>query len=116
MLAQVWPAGLALAVGALGGAGLGAWAGWGLAIWPSGKLGLFRDRLVGLQGRHEMRAVWALIETITLSGLGAWPHVRRTDRLTISFTNEPPLTFTTAPFGLDPRACRDLMIQLREDS
>ena len=46
MVAQVWPAGLALAVGAVGGAALGAWAGWGLATWPSGKLGLFRDRLV----------------------------------------------------------------------
>src|SRR5258708_16008375 len=113
MLAQVWPAGLALAVGALGGAGLGAWAGWGLAIWPSGKLGLFRDRLVVIQGRHEMRAVWSLIETITLSDPGAWPHVRLTDRLTISLPNQPPLTFKPALFGLDPPACPDLIIRLR---
>jgi hypothetical protein len=116
MVAQVWPAALALAVGALGGAALGAWAGWGLAAWPSGKLGLFRDRLVVIQGRHEMRAVWSLMETVTLSELGAWPHVRLTDRLTISFTNEPPLTFKPAQFGLDPPACRDLMIRLRDDS
>ena len=113
---QVWPAGLALAVGALGGAGLGGWAAWGLATWPSGKLGLFRDRLVVIQGRHEMRAVWSLIETITLSEPGAWPQVRLTDRLTISFTNEPPLTLKPAQFGLDPPACRDLMIRLRDDS
>ncbi|HXD81444.1 MAG TPA: hypothetical protein VNU27_07705 [Candidatus Acidoferrum sp.] len=116
MVEQVWPAGLALAVGALGGAGLGGWGAWGLATWPSGKLGLFRDRLVVIQGRHEMRAVWSLIETITLSEPGAWPHVRLTDRLTISFTNEPPLTLKPAQFGLDPPACRDLMIRLRDDS
>src|ERR1700686_2272295 len=106
MVAQVWPAGLALAVGALGGAVLGGWAGWGLTRWPSGKLGLFRDRLVVIQGRHEMRAVWSLMETITLSEPGAWPHVRLTDRLTISFTNEPPVSFKPALFGLDPPACR----------
>ena len=116
MVAQVWPAGLALAVGALGGAALGGWAGWGLTRCPSGKLGLFRDRLVVIQGRHEMRAVWSLMETVTLSEPGAWPHVRLTDRLTISFTNEPPLTLKPAQFGLDPPACRDLMIRLRDDS
>ncbi len=116
MVALAWPAALALAVGALGGAGLGAWAGWGLATWPSGKLGLFRDRFVVIQGRHEMRAVWSLIETITLSEPAAWPNVRLTDRLTISFTNEPPLTLKPARFGLDPPACRDLMIRLRDDS
>jgi hypothetical protein len=116
MVALAWPAALALAVGALGGAGLGAWAGWGLATWPSGKLGLFRDRLVVIQGRHEMRAVWSLIETITLSEPAAWPNVRLTDRLTISFTNEPPLILKPARFGLDPPACRDLMIRLRDDS
>jgi hypothetical protein len=116
MVAQVWPAALALGVGALGGIGLGLWAGWGLTSWPSGKLGLFRDRLVVIQGRHEMRAVWSVMETVTLSEPGAWPHVRLTDRLTISFTNEPPLTFKPAQFGLDPPACRDLMIRLRDDS
>jgi hypothetical protein len=116
MVAQVWPAGLALAVGAVGGAALGAWAGWGLTSWPSGKLGLFRDRLVVIHGRHEMRAVWSAMETVTLSEPGSWPRVRLTDRLTISFKNEPPLKFKPAQFGLDPSACRDLMIRLRDDS
>jgi hypothetical protein len=116
MVAQVWPAGLALAVGAAGGAALGAWAGWGLARWPSCKLGLFRDRLVVIQGRHEMRAIWSLMETVTLSEPGSWPRVRLTDRLTISSKNEPPLKFKPAHFGLDPSACRDLMIRLRDDS
>jgi hypothetical protein len=116
MVAQVWPAGLALAVGALGGAALTGWAGWGLAMWPSGKLGLFRDRLVVIEGRHEMRAVWSAIVTVTLSEPDSWPRVRLTDRLTISFKNEPPLTFKPAQFGLDPSACRDLMIRLRDDA
>ena len=116
VITQVWAAGAALAAGALGGAALAAWAGWGLAMWPSGKLGLFRDRLVVIQGRHEMRAVWSLVETITLSEPGSWPRVRLTDRLTISSKNEPPLRFKPAHFGLDPTACRDLMIRLRDDS
>jgi hypothetical protein len=116
MVAQVWPAGLALAVGAAGGAALGAWAGWGMARWPSCKLGLFRDRLVVIQGRHEMRAIWSLMETVTLSEPGSWPRVHLTDRLTISSKNEPPLKFKPAHFGLDPSACRDLMIRLRDDS
>jgi hypothetical protein len=105
-----------LATGGLGGAGLAAWSGWRLFTWPSGKLGLFRDRLVVIQGRHEMRAVWSLIETITLAEPGAWLHVRLTDRLTIRFKNESPLTFKPAEFGLDPPACRDLMIRLRDDA
>src|SRR5258708_14893116 len=67
MVAQVWPAGLALAVGALGGAGLGPWAGWGLALCPSGRPGPFRDRLGGIHGRHETRAGRALVESGTPS-------------------------------------------------
>jgi hypothetical protein len=116
MVADVWPAGVALGTGALGGAALAVWAASRLFAWPSGKLGLFRDRLVVIQGRHEMRAVWSLMETVTLAEPGAWPQVRLTDRLTIRFKNEPPLTFKPAQFGLDPPACRDLMIRLRDDS
>jgi hypothetical protein len=56
------------------------------------------------------------METVTLSEPGSWPRVRLTDRLTISFKNEPPLKFKPAQFGLDPSACRDLMIRLRDDS
>jgi hypothetical protein len=114
--AQIWGAGLALVLGSLGGAGLAGWAGWRLRTWPSGKLGFFRDRLVVIQGKHEMRAVWSAMETVTLSEPGSWPHVRLTDRLTISFKNEPPLAFKPAHFGLDPPGCRDLIIRLRDDS
>ncbi|HVS48294.1 MAG TPA: hypothetical protein VHJ99_05270 [Candidatus Dormibacteraeota bacterium] len=111
-----WVAGLALAVGSLGGVAIAAWAGWGLRTWPSGKLGFFRDRLVVIQKNHEMRAVWSAMETVTLSEPGSWPHVKLTDRLTISFKNEGPLSFKPAHFGLNPPACRDLIIRLRDDA
>jgi hypothetical protein len=116
MAAQIWGAGLALVLGSLGGAGLVGWAGWRLRTWPSGKLGFFRDRLVVIQGKHEMRAVWSAMETVTLSEPGSWPEVRLTDRLTISFKNEAPLALKPAQFGLEPLACRDLILRLRDDS
>jgi hypothetical protein len=111
-----WVAGLPLAVGALGGLVFAAWAGWRLKAWPSGKLGFFRDRLVVLQGRHEMRAVWASMETVTLSRPDSWPQVKITDRLTINLKHEPALAFKPAQFGLAPAACRDLILRLRDDS
>lgn len=108
-------AGFALAAGSLGGAGLAAWAALKLKTWPPGKLGFFRDRLVAIQGRHEMRAVWAQMQTVTLSEPDSWPRVRITDRLTIDFKNEPALVFKPAHFGLEPAACRDLILRLRDD-
>jgi hypothetical protein len=111
-----WVAALALAAGSLGGLILAAWAVWGLKNWPSGKLGFFRDRLVVILGRHEMRAVWASMETVTLSEPGSWPHVKLTDRLTINLKNEPALAFKPAQFGLAPAACRDLILRLRDDA
>jgi hypothetical protein len=111
-----WVASLALAAGSLGGLLFAAWAGWKLKTWPSGKLGFFRDRLVVILGRHEMRALWAAMETVTLSEPGSWPHVKLTDRLTIHLKNEPALAFKPAQFGLAPAACRDLILRLRDDS
>jgi hypothetical protein len=111
-----WVAALALAAGALGGLVLAMWAGWRLKTWPSGKLGFFRDRLVVILGRHEMRAVWVAMETVTLSKPDSWPHVKLTDRLTINLKNEPALAFKPAQFGLAPVACRDLILRLRDDS
>jgi len=111
-----WVAAIALAVGSLAGLGFAAWAGWKLRKWPAGRLGFFRDRLVVIQGKHEMSVVWGAMETVTLSEPNSWPHVRLTDRLTMNFKNEPPLRFKPAQFGLDPSACRDLILRLRDDS
>jgi hypothetical protein len=111
-----WVAAIALAGGSLGGLVFAGWAGWRLGKWPSGRLGFFRDRLVVIQGKHEMSVVWAAMDTVTLSEPNSWPHVRLTDRLTVNFKNEPPLRFKPAQFGLAPPACRDLIIRLRDDS
>jgi hypothetical protein len=109
-------AAIPLAAGALGGGALAAWAGIQLTRWPSGRLALFRDRLVVIQGKHEMRAVWSLVETVTLAETHAWPDLRLTDRLTIHSRNEAPIRFRPAVFGLQPMACRDLILRLRDDS
>jgi hypothetical protein len=111
-----WVAAIALAAGAAGATLVAASAALQLRSWPLGRLGFFRDRMVVIQGRHEMRAVWTVMETVTLSDPGSWPNVRLTDRLTIHFRNEPPLGFKPAQFGLDPAACRDLILRLRDDA
>jgi hypothetical protein len=114
-LSEEQVAGFAFAAGALGGLLIAAWAGWKLRHWPPAKLAFFRDRILVINGRHEMRAVWTAMETVTLADEGSWPRVRLTDRLTIRFRNEPPLSFRPAIFGLEPSACRDLILKLRDD-
>jgi hypothetical protein len=111
-----WVAAIALAGGSLGGLVFAGWAGWRLRKWPAGRLGFFRDRLVVIQGKHEMSVLWAAMETVTLSEPNSWPRVRLTDRLTVNFKNESPLRFKPALFGLEPAACRDLILRLRDDS
>lgn len=111
-----WVAGVALGAGSVGAWAVTFWAAIQLQAWPSGKLALFRDRMVVIQGRHEMRALWDVIESVTLSDPKSWPKVRVTDRLTIRFRNEPPVSFKPAAFGLEPTACRDLILRLRDDS
>ena len=108
-------AGVAFAAGAAGGAAVVIWCGTRLLYWPPARLALFRDRLLVIQGRHEMRAVWTSMEAVILSELGAWPRVRVTDRLTIQLKNEPPLVLKPASFGLEPAACRDLILRLRDE-
>jgi hypothetical protein len=109
-----------IAGGALaGGAGLGAalsiWAATRLRAWPPGKLGFFRDRLLVIERKREMGAIWSRMESVTLSDPNSWPHVQVTDRLTIQLKNEPPVRFKPAHFGLEPAACRDLILRLRDD-
>lgn len=116
MLPQAGVAGVALGAGALGAVGLAAWALLRLRAWPPGQLGFFRDRLLVIQGKHEMRAIWSAMESVTLSEPGTWPKVRLTDRLTIHLRNEPALAFKPALFGLEPVGCRDLILRLRDDA
>ena len=135
---------LALAVGLLAVAGWalpfgGGWAavvpvmlaGVALAVttrmirrlrhWPPSRLGLFADRLVLLQGPVEMQAPWELVETASLAaGLdgapGDWPELRLTDRLTVRLAQGQTIILRPAVFGLEPVACRDLVLRLRDDS
>jgi hypothetical protein len=44
-----------------------------------------------------------------------WPEVKLTDRLTIHLQGERPLSLRPKSFGLDPVACRDLILRLRDD-
>jgi hypothetical protein len=111
-----WVASIALAAGSIAATAVTASAALKLRSWPLGRLGLFRDRIVIIQGRHEIRAVWNRMETVTLADPGSWPDLHLTDRLTIQFRNEPPVGFKPAQFGLQPVACRDLILRLRDDA
>lgn len=108
-------AGWALALGAIGGAALAVRAFVQLLSWPPARLCLFRDRLLVIEGRHEMRAVWTAMGAVTLSEPNSWPRVHLTDRLTIQLKNESPLVLKPAAFGLAPAACRDLIVRLRDE-
>ncbi len=108
-------AGIALALGAAGGAICVVWAASRLRGWPPGRLALFRDRLLVIYKRRELGAAWINLETVTLAAPDSWPDVRLTDRLTIQVRNAPPLTFKPATFGLQPAACQKLILRLRDD-
>jgi hypothetical protein len=108
-------AAVALASGAVVGVCVAVWAAVKLVTWPPARLCFFRDRMLVIEGRHEMRALWASMEAVTLSEPGAWPQVRVTDRLTIQLKNEPPLLLRPKRFGLEPAACRDLILRLRDE-
>lgn len=108
-------AGAALGAGAVAALAVTAWAALGLRAWPSGRLGLFRDRLLVLHDRHEMRALWDRMDTVTLADQAAWPSIKLTDRLTINLRYEPPIRFKPADFGLEAGSCRDLILRLRDD-
>lgn len=108
-------AGAVLAIGAIGGAALAGRTIVQLFSWPPARLCFFRDRMLVIQGRHEMRAVWSAMGAVTLSEPNSWPRVRLTDRLTIQLKNEPALVLKPASFGLAPAACRDLIVRLRDE-
>jgi hypothetical protein len=108
-------AAIVLGAGSAGGAVVAVWCLIRLHAWPWGKLALFRDRVVVIQGRHEMRAVWEHMEAVTLAHPAAWPEIRMTDTLTINLHNEPALRFKPDRFGLEAGGCRDLILRLRDD-
>jgi hypothetical protein len=108
-------AAFALGAGGVLGAGIAAWSAWRLLRWPRARLCFFRDRMLVIEGKHEMRAVWTAMEAVTLSEPHSWPHVKVTDRLTIQIKGEPALVIKPATFGLEPAACRDLIVRLRDD-
>jgi hypothetical protein len=88
--------------------------------WPNGRLGFFRDRLVLVQGRVELQAAWERLDTVTLADQGdwaaaRWPEVTLTDRLTVRMRPARRFSFRPATFGVEPAACRDLMLRLRDE-
>ena len=83
------------------------------------RLGLFHDRLIVLAGHEEHQLPWAEIVTATLGDTSewatlAWPKVRLTERLTVRSTDGSTLRFKPVEVGLAPVACRDLILQLRD--
>ena len=91
-----------------------------LRRWPRSRLGFFRDRLVLVQGRMELQARWERLETATLADQGdwavaRWPEITLTDRLTVRLRPARRFSFRPATFGLEPAACRDLMLRLRDE-
>jgi hypothetical protein len=91
-----------------------------LRRWPSSRLGFFRDRLVLVQGRVELQAAWERLDTVTLADQGdwaaaRWPEITLTDRLTVRMRPARRFSFRPATFGVEPAACRDLMLRLRDE-
>lgn len=91
-----------------------------LRRWPTGRLGFFHDRLVLVKGRTELQAPWQLVETVTLAdqgdwSAGRWPELHLTDRLTVRLRPSSRFSFRPASFGVDPAACRDLILRLRDE-
>jgi hypothetical protein len=92
-----------------------------LRRWPAGRLALFRDRLVLVTGRLELQAAWAEIQTASLAdhseqGWASWPEIRLTERLSVRLRSGRAFSFRPKRFGLEPVACRDLFLTLRDDS
>jgi hypothetical protein len=91
-----------------------------LRRWPVARLGLFRDRLVLMQGPVELQARWDMVDTATLADQGdwaaaRWPEIRLTDRLTVRLRPARRFSFRPAAYGLEPVACRDLILRLRDE-
>jgi|SRR5437879_2878498 len=91
-----------------------------LRRWPAGRLGVFRDRLVLVTGRLELQAAWVEVLTASLAdhsewGWASWPEIRLTERLSVRLRSGRSFSFRPKTFGLEPAACRDLFLMLRDD-
>ena len=91
-----------------------------LRRWPAGRLAVFRDRLVLVSGRLELQAAWAEIATASLAdhsewGWAFWLEIRLTERLSVRLRSGRSFSFRPKTFGLEPAACRDLFLTLRDD-
>lgn len=91
-----------------------------LMRWPASRIGFFQDRLLVAHGLHEVHIVWSDLEVATLAAQGewgvlTWPAVKLTDRLTLRLSGGALVTFRPASLGLEPVACRDLLLRLRDD-
>ncbi len=110
-----------LLLGALLAGAFVARAGLRLRRWPGAVIGFFRDGLVVRTGRLEVLAHWDDMELVTLAAPSEWTQVRwpelaLTDRLTIRMRRGLRFRLHPATFGLDPVACRDLVLRLRDDA
>lgn len=91
-----------------------------LMRWPASRIGFFQDRLLIAHGHHEVHIVWSDLQVATLAAQGewgvlVWPAVKLTDKLTLRLAGGALVTFRPASLGLEPVACRDLLLRLRDD-
>lgn len=73
-----------------------------------------------IQGRRRLGAAWDGLELVSLAdqtewGSLRWPEVRLTGRLTLRVARAGAISFLPRSFGLEPVACRDLILSLRDD-
>jgi hypothetical protein len=91
-----------------------------LRWWPRSRLGFFRDQLVLVHRNREVQAPWSELEVVSLANQGEWaavrwPEIQLTDRLTIRLRRRGRLSFRPASVGLDPSACLDFVLRLRDE-
>ena len=91
-----------------------------LRRWPVSKLGFFRDRFVLVQGRTALQVSWGSVVTATLADEVDWwtslsPGLSLTERLVVRLEPTRRVSFWPAATGLEPSACRDLILRLRDE-